>query len=58
MTIDLLEFIALVITGFTSCAEFGSYAFVHPVIRHAVASGSGYSELCSLGGGARLSGKE
>src|SRR5437660_9301033 len=33
MTIDLLEFIGLVITGFTSCAEFGSYAFVHPVIR-------------------------
>jgi Domain of unknown function (DUF1772) len=33
MSIDLLEFIGLVITGFTSCAEFGSYAFVHPVIR-------------------------
>ncbi len=33
MPIDLLEFIGLVITGFTSCAEFGSYAFVHPVIR-------------------------
>jgi uncharacterized membrane protein len=31
---DILAFIALVITGFTSCAEFGSYAFVHPVIRH------------------------
>src|SRR5205823_11446878 len=30
---DILGFIALVITGFTSCAEFGSYAFVHPVIR-------------------------
>src|SRR5262249_47300382 len=30
---DILEFITLVITGFTSCAEFGSYAFVHPVIR-------------------------
>jgi len=28
---DILEFITLVITGFTSCAEFGSYAFVHPV---------------------------
>jgi hypothetical protein len=28
MRIDLLEFIGLVITGFTSCAEFGSYAFV------------------------------
>jgi uncharacterized membrane protein len=33
MPINLLEFIGLVITGFTSCAEFGSYAFVHPVIR-------------------------
>ena len=33
MPIDLLEFIGLVVTGFTSCAEFGSYAFVHPVIR-------------------------
>ena len=33
MPIDLLEFVGLVITGFTSCAEFGSYAFVHPVIR-------------------------
>jgi len=31
---DFLAFIALTITGFTSCAEFGSYAFVHPVIRH------------------------
>src|SRR6516164_2044279 len=31
---DILGFITLVITGFTSCAEFGSYAFVHPVIRH------------------------
>ena len=30
---DIREFITLVITGFTSCAEFGSYAFVHPVIR-------------------------
>jgi len=29
-----LKFAALVVTGFTSCAEFGSYAFVHPVIRH------------------------
>ncbi|MDQ2840957.1 MAG: DUF1772 domain-containing protein [Acidobacteriota bacterium] len=28
-----LAFISLVITGVTSCAEFGSYAFVHPVIR-------------------------
>ena len=31
---DVLGFIALIVTGFTSCAEFGSYAFVHPVIRH------------------------
>ena len=31
---DILAFIALTITGFTACAEFGSYAFVHPVIRH------------------------
>jgi hypothetical protein len=30
---DILGFIALVVTGFTSCAEFGPYAFVHPVIR-------------------------
>ena len=30
---DILTFIALTITGFTSCAEFRSYAFVHPVIR-------------------------
>ena len=30
---NVLEFVTLVITGFTSCAEFGSYAFVHPVIR-------------------------
>jgi hypothetical protein len=34
MTLDLLEFATLIVTGFTSCAEFGSYAFVHPVIRH------------------------
>jgi uncharacterized membrane protein len=33
VTLDLLEFATLVVTGFTSCAEFGSYAFVHPVIR-------------------------
>ena len=33
MTFDVLEFVTLVITGFTSCTEFGSYAFVHPVIR-------------------------
>ena len=30
---DILGFISLVLTGFTACAEFGSYAFVHPVIR-------------------------
>ena len=30
---DILGFLALVVTGFTACAEFGSYAFVHPVIR-------------------------
>jgi uncharacterized membrane protein len=33
VTLDPLEFATLVVTGFTSCAEFGSYAFVHPVIR-------------------------
>ena len=32
-TMHILTFVALTITGFTSCAEFGSYAFVHPVIR-------------------------
>jgi len=31
---DVLGFLALVVTGFTACAEFGSYAFVHPVLRH------------------------
>ena len=30
---DVLAFIALAISGFTACAEFGSYAFVHPVVR-------------------------
>ena len=30
---NVLAFIALAITGFTACAEFGSYAFVHPVVR-------------------------
>ena len=30
---DILGFVALTVTGFTACAEFGSYAFVHPVIR-------------------------
>jgi len=33
MKFDVLEFVTLVVTGFTSCAEFGSYAFVHSVIR-------------------------
>ncbi len=28
-----LTFATLAIAGFTACAEFGSYAFVHPVIR-------------------------
>ena len=31
---DILGFFALSITGFAACAEFGSYAFVHPVLRH------------------------
>jgi len=30
---DLLAFATLTITGFVACAEFGSYAFVHPVLR-------------------------
>jgi hypothetical protein len=30
---DVLGFSTLVVGGFTACAEFGSYAFVHPVIR-------------------------
>ena len=30
---DTFGFVALVVTGFTACAEFGSYAFVHPVLR-------------------------
>jgi uncharacterized membrane protein len=30
---DVLGFMTLLVVGFTSCAEFGSYAFVHPVIR-------------------------
>ncbi len=30
---NLPELATLVITGFVSCAEFGSYAFVHPVLR-------------------------
>lgn len=30
---DVLRFAVLVVTGFTACAEFGSYALVHPVVR-------------------------
>jgi len=30
---DVLGFATLTVGGFTACAEFGSYAFVHPVIR-------------------------
>ena len=30
---DLFRFALLVVTGFTACAEFGSYAFVHLVLR-------------------------
>ena len=30
---DVLGAATLVIVGFVACAEFGSYAFVHPVIR-------------------------
>jgi len=30
---NLFEFATLAITGFVSCAEFGSYAFVHPILR-------------------------
>ena len=30
---ELVVLAALVLPGFTACAEFGSYAFVHPVIR-------------------------
>ena len=30
---DVLGFATLSVTGFAACAEFGSYAFVHPVIR-------------------------
>ena len=28
-----LAFFTLTVTGFVACAEFGSYAFVHPVLR-------------------------
>ena len=30
---DWFAFLILVLTGFTACAEFGSYAFVHPITR-------------------------
>ena len=30
---QVVAFAVLVLTGFTACAEFGSYAFVHPVIK-------------------------
>ena len=30
---NVLGFATLAVGGFTACAEFGSYAFVHPVIR-------------------------
>lgn len=29
----VLTFVTTVLTGFVACAEFGSFAFVHPVIR-------------------------
>jgi Domain of unknown function (DUF1772) len=31
---DYTTFGILTLTGFTACAEFGSYAFVHPVLRN------------------------
>ena len=31
--LDWLTFVIVVLVGFTACAEFGSYAFVHPVTR-------------------------
>jgi Anthrone oxygenase len=30
---DWLVFTTLVVSGFMSCAEFGSFAFVHPILR-------------------------
>ena len=30
---DVFGLVVLFLAGFTACAEFGSYAFVHPVIR-------------------------
>jgi len=32
--VDVVGLLVLLLTGFAACAEFGSYAFVHPVIRH------------------------
>jgi uncharacterized membrane protein len=31
--VNVLVFVSLVVVGFVACAEFGSYAFVHPVLR-------------------------
>jgi hypothetical protein len=31
--VHLFAFTTLTVTGFVACAEFGSYAFVHPVLR-------------------------
>ena len=33
VSVDVLGLVVLVLTGLTAGAEFGSYAFVHPVIR-------------------------
>jgi hypothetical protein len=30
---NIIGFLVLVVTGFTACAEFASYALVHPIIR-------------------------
>lgn len=32
-TVQIVAAATLIVVGFTACAEFGSYAFVHPVIR-------------------------
>ena len=52
---DILGFITLVITAFTSCAEFGSYAFVHPVI-HRQSTIFGSSRDCSKHSGGSCQG--
>ena len=31
--VDVIGFLVLLLAGFAACAEFGSYAFVHPLIR-------------------------